>query len=130
MLHRKTSLRWDDNPSSDQSEYNNPIEVSLGETDQLLFDQGHHIIGVTRFQCGVTNFVTNFVTEFVTPIYTSLGMTFLFRNVYSIDSKRSYGSGMSKNMIGMLHNQVCSVLTGFGTASVDIDLAEAEQIRV
>ena len=106
MLHQKSSLRWDDNPSSDQSEYNNPIETSLGETDQLFLIQGHPIMDVTRFQCGVTNFVTNFVTEFVTPIYTSLGMTFLFRNVYIIDSNHSHGSGMSKNMLGTLYNQV------------------------
>ena len=91
---------------NNQFGYSNAIGIQLDGSGHVFVVQSHHIMHVTNFLCDVTNVVTNFVTEFVTLIYTSLGNIFLIRNVSIIDSKRSYDSGMSKNMLGRLNDQI------------------------
>ena len=91
---------------NNQFGYSNAIGIQLEGSGHVFVVQSHHIMHVTNFLCDVTNVVTNFVTEFVTLIYTSLGKIFLIRNVSIIDSKRSYESGMFKNMLGRLDNQI------------------------
>ena len=71
------------------------------------------ILDVTSFLSDVTNFVTNFVTGFVTRMHTSLGITFVFRNVSIVNSECSDDSGMSRNMLGRPNYQNWSVFDRF-----------------
>ena len=85
---------------------------------------------VTSFLCDVTNFVTNFVTEFVTLIYTSLGITFCSEMFLLSIVSAPMTLGCSETCSEGQIIKIDQFLTGFGAASVDIDLTGTEKIGI